>query len=139
MPIISIPEKHVINKITEIRNLSDAKYYIFILLLSDMKQDKTYRPNHLDLVQYDSFDIEEIQKTAMYNYSREKDFQCFVEYYCPCDFYHIANYIDKHTIEVEKDHYKLEIPNGNINVIFETNNANSVISNHKGGAINEHK
>jgi len=139
MPIINIPEKHAINKITEIRNLSDAKYYIFILLLSDMKQDKTYRPNYLDLVQYDSFDIEEIQKKAMYNYSREKDFQCFVEYYCPYDFYHIANYIDKYVIEVEKDHYKLEIPKGNIDVIFEANDINSVISNHKGGTINEHK
>lgn len=139
MTTIIIPEKHAINKIIEIYNLSDAKYYIFILLLSDMKQDKIYRPNHLDLVQYDSFDIEEVQKTAIRNYSKEKDFQCFVEYYCQCDFYHIANYIDKHVIEVEKDHYKLEMPNGNINVIFETNDVKSVISNHKGGIINERK
>lgn len=132
MPTINIPEYYSLNRIPEIRNLSDAKYYVFILLLSEMKQDKTYRPNYLDLVQYDSFDIEEIQKTAICNYSKEKDFQCFVEYYCPCDFYHIANCIDKYVIEVEKDHYKLEIPNRNIDVIFELDDVKSVISNHKG-------
>ena len=32
MPTINMPEYHSLNRIPKIRNLSDAKYYVFILL-----------------------------------------------------------------------------------------------------------
>ena len=129
MAVVTIPEKHVLNRIVEVNNLSDAKYYAFILILSDMKQDREYRRNHLDLVLYDGYDIEEVQHTTMNLFSRGNPFKNFIEY-CPCDFVYIAKYIDKYMIEVEKGQYKLEIPY-NIDVNFEANNVESVISKHK--------
>ena len=54
MPTINIPEYHSLNRIPEIRNLSDAKYYVFILLLSEMKDDAALRSNHLDTTQISS-------------------------------------------------------------------------------------
>lgn len=46
-----MPEYYSLNRIPEIRNLSDAKYYVFILLLSEMKDDAALKSNHLDIVQ----------------------------------------------------------------------------------------
>lgn len=129
MSIIIIPEKHALNRIVEVNNLSDAKYYTFILLLGDMKHDKEYRRMHLDLVQYDSYDIEEAQHDTMKLYARDNDFKYFVEH-CPRDFAYIAKYIDKYMIEVEEGQYKLDIPY-NIDVTFEENKIALAISKYK--------
>ena len=74
MAIVTIPEKHVLNRIVEVNSLSDAKYYTFILILSDMKQDREYRRNHLDLVLYDGYDIEEVQHRTMNLFFYRKPF-----------------------------------------------------------------
>lgn len=130
MAIVTIPEKHVLNRIVEVNSLSDAKYYAFILILSDMKQDREYRRNHLDLVLYDGYDIEEVQHTTMNLFSRGNPFKNFIEYYCPCDFVYIAKYIDKYMIKAEEGQYKLEIPY-NIDVRFEANKVELAISKYK--------
>ncbi len=120
MATIIIPEKHTLNRITEIKNLSDAKYYVFILLLSEMKRDRDLRSDYLNLVIHDVDETEECQKSLINVYSSGVAFDNIERGVIPYRFLYMAEYINKYVVEVEKDCYKLELPKDSITVKVES-------------------
>lgn len=120
MATIVIPEKHTLNRITEIKNLSDAKYYVFILLLSEMKCDRDLRSDYLNLVIHDVDEIEECQKSIINVYSSGVIFENIERGVIPYRFLYMAEYINKYVVEVEQDCYKLELPKDGITVKVES-------------------
>ena len=120
MATIIIPEKHTLNRITEIKNLSDAKYYVFILLLSEMKCDRDLRSDYLNLVIHDVDEIEECQKSIINVYSSGVVFDNIERGVIPYRFLYMAEYVNKYVVEVEKDSYKLELPKDSITVKVES-------------------
>lgn len=120
MATIIIPEKHTLNRITEIKNLSDAKYYVFILLLSEMKQDRDLRSDYLNLVIHDVDEIEECQKSLINVYSSGVVFNDIERGVIPYRFLYLAEYINKYVVEVEQDCYKLVLPKDGITVKVES-------------------
>lgn len=124
MATIIIPEKHTLNRITEIKNLSDAKYYVFILLLSEMKCDRVLRSDYLNIVIHDADEIEECQKSLINIYSSGVAFDNIERGVIPYRFLYMAEYINKYVVEVEQDCYKLELPKDGITVKVERRNKN---------------
>lgn len=120
MATIVIPEKHTLNRITEIKNLSDAKYYVFILLLSEMKRDRDLRSNYLNLVIHDVDEIEECQKSLINVYSSGVAFDNIERGVIPYRFLYMAEYVNKYVVEVEQDCYKLELPKDSITIKVES-------------------
>lgn len=120
MATIIIPEKHTLNRITEIKNLSDAKYYVFILLLSEMKRDRDLRSDYLNLVIHDVDEIEECQKSIINVYSSGIAFDNIERGVIPYRFLYLVEYINKYVVEVEQDYYKLVLPKDGITVKVES-------------------
>lgn len=110
MPTINMPSWHSLNRIPEIRNLSDAKYYVFILLLSEMEDDKKFRPNHLDLVQHDIDSIKAAKYNAVNTFRNYEDFNYFKDR-APYPFRYIARNVDMYLVQTGEDEYELKIPN----------------------------
>lgn len=116
-----MPEYHSLNRIPEIRNLSDAKYYVFILLLSEMEKDAVLKSNHLDIVQHAPDIIQSAKRITMDIYGLDKDFE-YLKNNGPRSFRYLAKNIDTYLIQVGDDKYELKIPH-NITVLIrkETN------------------
>lgn len=120
MPTINMPSWHSLNRIPEICNLSDAKYYVFIVLLSEMKDDEKCRSNHLDIVKHDNEYIEEAQRITINMYRRGEDFNYFKDH-TPYQFSYLARNVDMYLVQTGEDEYELKIPN-NITLNIRTEN-----------------
>lgn len=116
MPTINVSEYHSLNRILEIRNLSDAKYYVFILLLSEMKDDAALRSNHLDIVQHAPNIIDSAKRITMDIYGLGKDFE-YLKNNGPHSFRYLAKNVDTYLVQVSDDEYELRIPH-NITILI---------------------
>ena len=116
MPTINVSEYHSLNRILEIRNLSDAKYYVFILLLYEKKVVAALSANNLDIVQLAPNIIDSAKRITMDIYGLGKDFE-YLKNNGPHSFRYLAKNVDTYLVQVSDDEYELRIPH-NITILI---------------------
>lgn len=96
-----------INKILEINNLSDAKYYIFIVVTSDMCKCDCSRGDLINVV-HSYTALIDIQIKAINAYAKGYEFAEFMDD-ASGEFYYLANNIDKNTSKLYTGKYVFHI------------------------------
>lgn len=111
--IVFSGDYNYINQILEINSLSDAEYYIFIIVTSGMLRGD-WKKNDLVSIIHTHEKTQEVRLRAINAYSKDYDFEKFMSAFAG-EFYYLANNIHKNISKLYEGKYVFHVKD-NVNV-----------------------